>query len=467
MQLTSPFFLFLFLPLSLPAILLLPRAGKRIAFPLCSLLWVVLLYRQAPFALLQLLAVTAFATVLAYLPLPRRVSMAKLRTVLGVSLPLAFLIVARLLAEYAAFAYVYPCGLLFLTLSVVSYFIDAARGDVITPKNPLELVGYFLFFPTLTMGPALRSKSFFDLIEELSFDAECFTQGIRLYMLGYVKHLAIAAVFLRAMQDILTFSALSLHPVAYLLLLLFALLCFYFYLTGAIDLSRGVCAMYGLRLPVGYRGFAAAVSPHRVLYGAFLSFYRYVNDYICQPLRRRFRGKGVDILSAALLLLLSVLAWRVNVALLLLALPLLAFALLGRLPFFNRKLRPRCFAVKLLCSLFSCIVLSVFALGLLCADPMDALRMASAAFGNSVPHPAQYVFSMIQNAQYLLWIGVLLVLSLPYPYLRRRLCKRYGKRMRLAILIVETVLLFAAFVLTILFLMPQFPQYADHGIFFM
>ena len=466
MLLTSPFFLFLFLPLSLPLILLLPRAGKRIALSLCSLLWVALLYLHALLGLVQLLALTALATLLAYLPLPRRVSMAKLRTVLGVAMPLLALITARLLAEYAPFAYVYPRGILLLSLSIVSYFVDVARGDVITPKNPLELVGYFLFFPTLTMGPILRSKTFFDLTEELSFDAECFTQGIRSYMLGYVKQLAIAAVFLRAMQDILTFSALSLHPVSYLLLLLFALLCFYFYATGAVDLACGVSAMYGLRLPEGYRSFAGAVSPHRVFCGVFLSFDHYLSDYVRQPLRRYFGGKTADALLATLLVLVTALVWRLHPAMLLLALPLMVFAALGCLPVFGR-LRLRHFALKLILSLVSCIVLAPFAFGLLCADPMDALRLASSALSYTASQPAQYMFSMIQSARYLLWIGAVLVLSLPYPYLRRVLCKRLGKRFGFSLLIMETVLLFAAFVLTILFLMPQFPQYADYGIFLM
>ena len=109
-------------------------------------------------------------------------------------------------------------------------------------------------------------------------------------MLGYIKRLAIAAVLMRAIEDILTYAQLALAPFSYCLLLLLALLCFYFYVTGCADTARGLCAMYGIELPADRGRVPFAAAPHLVFSGTFLSLYNYLQDYIYLPLRRRFGG---------------------------------------------------------------------------------------------------------------------------------------------------------------------------------
>ncbi|MBE6702977.1 MAG: hypothetical protein E7585_06165 [Ruminococcaceae bacterium] len=467
MQLTSPFFLFLFFPLSLPLVLLLPKTVRRLSLSLISILWYVLANVQNPQGLVHVALLIFFATVLAYLPLPQRISVAKIRTVLGVTLPLCSFLTARILGEYFPRLYAYPIGLFFITLSIISYFIDIARGDVISPKNPLELIGYFLFFPTLCMGPVLRSKHFFDLTENISFQPQRFTNGIRFYMIGYIKRMAVAAVFLRAMEDILTFSAVLLHPLSYLFLLIFSFLCFYFYLTGSADLARGLAAMYGFELPRDRGLVPFSVAPHRVLYGSFLSFYNYLLDYIYQPLRRRFRGKACRPLGSCLLFALTVLAWRTRPETLLLALPVLLFSLLALCPAVRQKVHIRHWLMRILLTLISGLLCSFFTLGLLTEDPLDALRLAGAAFGNTAPYQPHYIFGMIRDGRYLIILSVLLLLLLPYLYMRHALRKKCSERTEKTLLISETVLVFALFVLTIVFFMPQFPQYATNGMFYM
>ena len=465
MQLTSPFFLFLFFPISLPLVLLLPKAARRISLSLISVLWFVLANVRNPLGLAHVALLIFFATILAYLPLPRRISVAKTRTVLGISLPIATFLAARILTEYFPQLYIHPTGLLFITLSIVSYFIDAARGDTVLPRNPLELIGYFLFFPTLTVGPILRSKLFFDLTEQIAFTPEGFTRGIRRYMTGFVKCLAVAAVFLRGIRDILSFSALGLHPLSYLFLLVFSFLGFYFAFTGSADIAVGLSAMYGLELPRDRSRLLLAAVPHRVLYGTFLSMRSYLLDYIRQPLRRRLPATAYRLLCTVLFFVITLLALRTRPEMLLLALPVLLTALLALLPPFRKRCRIRRPLWRMLLTPLSALSCSFFTLGFFLEKPMGVLQLARAALGSSIPYQPHYVLGMIQDGRYLALLSILLLLMIPYPYLRRLLCRKWGDRATKCFVIAETVLIFAAFVLTIVFFMPQFPQYAVSSIF--
>ena len=467
MQLTAPFFLFIFFPLSLPLVLLLPKGTRRLTLSLLSILWYVLANIRNPGGIAYVSLIVFLSVMLVYLPLPRSIGGAKLRTVLGIALPLLAFITARICSEYFPDRYTYPTGLLFVTLSVISYFLDFAKGDVIPPANPLELIGYFLFFPTLSFGPVLRSKRYFDLTEELSFSAERFTKGIRYYMLGYIKRLAIAAVLMRAMEDMLAYAQLALAPLSYCLLLLLALLCFYFYVTGCADTARGLCAMYGMDLPADRGRVPFAAAPHLVFSGTFLSLYNYLQDYIYLPLRRRFGGTVFPFFGRFLLLALMVLCFRSRPEMLLLASPVLLCVLLAQIPAIKQKWQIRSRLLRLPLSLLSGAVCSFFALGMVLTEPWDVLRLAQYAFTNVGAAPAHYIFGMVRDARYLYGLCTVLVLLLPYLYLRDILCKKNGGRLQKVLQITETVLIFAAFIATLVFIMPQFPQLAGQGIFYM
>ena len=160
MQLTGPVFLFLLLPLSLLICRFVPPTRRRLVLSLLSIGWYALVNASNPVGLLHIALLLAVMLLLVYLPAPRSALVGKLRTTLGVLLPILSLLAARLLAEYGSTWYVYPIGLAFITLSAVSLSVDLARGDTVRPKNPLDVIGYLLFVPTLVAGPIIRSKHF-------------------------------------------------------------------------------------------------------------------------------------------------------------------------------------------------------------------------------------------------------------------------------------------------------------------
>ena len=163
-----------------------------------------------------------------------------------------------------------------------------------------------------------------------------------------------------------------------------------------------------------------------------------------------------------------VLCFRSRPEMLLLALPVLLCVLLAQIPVIKQKWQVRSRLLRLPLSLLSGAVCSFFALGMMLSDPWDTLRLAQHAFANTGANAAaHYIFGTVRDTRYLGVLGILLLLLLPYLYLRDVLRKKGGVRLQKLLQITETVLIFAAFILTVIFIMPQFPQLAEQGIFYM
>lgn len=455
MQLTSPVFLFFFMPLSFLALPFVPPRHRKAALCALSVLWLLIANRTQPLALVQLLLLPLLATVLAALPdrAPR------VRAAVGIVLPIAALLAARLLAEYAPFPYVYPTGLTVMTLGAVSIAIDRYRGDAPDREGPLSVLAYLLFFPTMLAGPILRYKQFLYVTEHISPDRERFSKGAQLYMLGFIKRVAAAAVLMRAIKDVLAISQHSLPPLALLLLLVMAYALLYSFVSGTTDMARGLMSIYGMHPPRGQNGAVPLLLPHRVLYGLLLSLDRYLEDYVAEPLRRHLPTRVARPLSVLLIFALTVLFYRTRVEILLLALPLLFCALLSmRLGHFRRA--PRHPLVRVLASVFNTLCLSILSLGLLMEDPLDVLSLIRTSFSIQDHYSFFYLFGAVSDARYLtfcLLFVAIIPISHYYPILLRHLKPRVAFAIRIAV----SLLLGLFFCIALLYFLPQFPQYAD------
>ncbi len=453
MRLADPLFLFIFLPLSLPLLPFCPPRYRKAVLSLISIAFFVLFNLSTPLSLLQIAAVVLLLCVLS--ALPARFPSA-LRCTLGVVLPLAFLVTSRLLAEYAPFPYTYPIGLTMVTLGAISMSIDRYRNDAPERDNPLDVAGYLLFFPVMGLGPVLRYKQYLYVTEHISPNAASFSGGVRLYMLGFVKRMTLAAVLLRALQDIFSYAQNTPLPLSLLpLLLLMSYALFYSFITGTTDMARGLLAMYGVRAPRGQAGSLATPTPNRIFYGTLLSLDRYLEDYVAAPLRRRFSGMLGKLLACVALFLLTVAFYRTRPDVLLFALPVLAVAL-ATVSLRRWSRAPRNLLLHTLCTLLSLLPISLLTLALTVKTPLQLFSLFSA----TAPHPTYYLFGAIPDARYLA-TALCLLLLIPLSRLYRMLVRRRSERVRMAADAVLTVLLFGAFVITVIYFLPQFPQYAE------
>jgi D-alanyl-lipoteichoic acid acyltransferase DltB (MBOAT superfamily) len=107
--------------------------------------------------------------------------------------------------ESSIFPIVAPLGLSFISFKLISYAIDAYRGDVASPSNAGVLLTYGLFFSQVTAGPIQRAQSFFhQLAQPVRFDFENVSDGLKLILWGVFKKAVVAdrmAVYVNQVFD--------------------------------------------------------------------------------------------------------------------------------------------------------------------------------------------------------------------------------------------------------------------------
>ena len=456
MQLTSPVFLFLFFPLSLLPLPFCPPKHRKALLCILSIAFFFLANRQHPLALLQVGAVVLYMCLLSALPVRFP---ARLRCLLGVVPTVGFWLTMRLLAEYGEYVE-YPIGLTMVTLGAVSLSIDRYRSDAPDREGPLGVMGYLLFFPTALLGPVLRYKQFLYLTEHVTPSRDTFTVGARLYMIGYVKRLALAAILLRTMQDMLAFASqvpLSLFALPVLLCISYAL--FYSFISGTVDMARGLMSIYGLTPLRDRAELLTTTSPHRMLYRSHLSLDRYLEDYVAAPLRARFPSKLGRVLAVGAVFLLTLFFYRTRPEVLLFGLPVLICSclLLGHKRW-ERSRHGR--ILNVFFTVCSFVAVSLLTLSLTLQEPLAIFSMFASPFAEQDLFNIYYLIGAVPDISYLsfaLIAGVLFLASRFYPLLERRL----PERGRIAVSAVQTALLFVAFILTVLYFLPQFPGQAD------
>lgn len=457
MRLTSPLFTFLFFPLSLLFLPFCPQRHRKSVMALLSLAFFLLANFENPLAYLQIGFVVLLICILACIPgdtLPR------FRLALGVSLPLSLLACARVLAEVIPTVYTYPFGLGLVCLGGISLSVDRYRGDAPECDKPLSVVGYLLLFPTLLAGPILRYKQYLRLTEQQRPTFATFSQGATLYMIGYVKRLAVASILLFSLQSVLSVTQEGLLPPLVLLLALFlAYFMLYFAVSGTTDMARGLLCIYGIPPTRGQGQLFSATTPHRMLYALLISFDRFLEDYVAMPLKHRLPRAG-KYAAAVAVAACTMLFYRTHPAVLLAGAPLLLSALCtARHGRYVRLPRKRLLRVPL--CLVSAVFLSVFALSTVLENPLDVFSLLSSFWRETGDLGVYHLLISLSYRHYLMLMIPFLALAMPLYRYAFALSTRLPQKAHTPLRFLSTLLLFVAFLLTIEYLLPQFPQYVE------
>lgn len=459
MQLTGPLFLFLFFPLSLLVIPFCPVKHRKTALSLLSVLWYVLANWNEPLAILQVGAVILAVTALSLLP---DGEFSRLRLAAGVVIPLGALLSARLAAEYGPASYPYPFGMTFVALSAISMAIDRYRGDAPDRDGPVAVMGYLLFFPVMTMGPILRYKQYLYMTEHPRAALPSFSFGARMYMLGFIKRIAVAAVLLRALEAVLANDPSLFSPMALLLTVLLAYFLFYFFVSGNTDMARGLMSIYGYQPPRGQGNLLSCATPGQLLEATLISFSRYLEDYVTKPITRRIGGTGGKLLSAVAVVLLTALFYRTRLMVLLMALPILLVACLT-VRWRRYPATPRRLWLRLPCTLLSCLLVALFTLTLVLEDPTEIFDYFVGAWDGRASGAFYYMYSALADGAYIAVLTAVVAVFLPLQHFWPTLQRRMPPRVHAVVLSVISVVLTAGFVVTLIHFMPQFPQYASRA----
>lgn len=457
MQISNPLFLFIFLPLTLPLLPLCPKKYRHSLMALISLFFFLFSNLQNPWGLLPVGTILLLVCLLACLPCE---IFSRTRLILGISLSLGIFLATRLAVDFFPQHHTYPVGLGLVTLGAISLCIDRYRADVIDRESPLGVIGYLLFFPTVTLGPVLRYKQYLYLAEHARPTLSDFSDGILLYIKGFLKRIAVCPLLLSSLQSILAVlkedAALPL-PV-FLLALLFSFLALYFTVSGITDMSRGLMLLYGYRPPRGQGRFFDNVAPHRMLGSLLCSLEAFLEDYLATPLRRLLPRKTGKALAALLVCTCTVLFYRTHPATLLVALPLLLCALLlAQHPRYRRYPKKR--AVRILLTFASSLCLSLFALALMLENPLTLLSLLAGAFQKTDLLTLYHVLFSFTHLNHLIVVLIFLLLYAPLSRFAPRLLAKMPPRVLSVARYAGALVLLAAFFLTLLLVLPQFPQY--------
>ena len=455
MQLTAPFFLFLFLPLGTVLVAALPQRLRFAAISALSLLWFVLVNRAAPAGYLYGIAVVLMTYLFSLVSLEgrRRAGL----TALGVCLPMAGLFVLRVLVEYTALPVSLPYGVLFLTLGCVCVTVDRARGGFTPPRNPLLFFGAVLYFPLLTAGPLLRVGTLLPLLENAAPSLKRMQYGVYSYAKGFVKRMIFAAPVYTLYRGLLPLTYPKIDPFLMLAMPVLALLSLLLFVWGTVDIARGISAMLGVPLPAVCHGRGRFKDPLLLLRDSAREAGAWISSYIYAPMAHRIRGKWGRAAAVALTLGAVALLIRTRHEMLLAALLLLPFLL----PFAGRtKGRARASLFLLPAVLFAAACVADIAL---LNTPGMYLPFSPYFPAVSLNFDKYWLSGFMKD---LAAIVPTLLLSLPplLLWLLRRPVLRFGRagvshRYRL----LQTLLVGIYFVIAVLYFLPRYPLLADRA----
>ena len=205
MVFSSPLFLFVFLPLTLFAFTVLPRALRNPFLLVANLIFYG--WGEPVYVLLMV-----FATVSNYIfglciartreKNPRAARGWVLAAVLTGIGTLGFFKYAGFVTEiYNAIPFLpdapvpqipLPIGISFYTFQTMSYSIDVYRGDAPAQRSPVNFGVYVTLFPQLIAGPIVRYKDVAAQIDGRRAPVDQFALGIRQFVIGLSKKVLIA-----------------------------------------------------------------------------------------------------------------------------------------------------------------------------------------------------------------------------------------------------------------------------------
>ena len=153
-----------------------------------------------------------------------------------------------------------PLGISFFTFQQISFLHDAYDGSV-DKVGFVEYALFITFFPQLIAGPIVTAQEMlpqFTGLKDKKFDAEIFSGGVFVFVMGLAKKVLIADVLGRAV-DYGYDKISSLQGTEALIVILLYSLQLYFDFSGYCDMAIGIGRMFGLEIALNFNSPYKAV----------------------------------------------------------------------------------------------------------------------------------------------------------------------------------------------------------------
>lgn len=459
---TSPVFLMLFLPLMIGIYSVIPHRWRRWAICMFSLLFYTFASLEHPASLAFLIVCTCFTYCAACAVVAtgsRRVFGCAILLVTGA---LVLLRMISFFSTESALPFL-PLGAAFYLLSCISCIVDVRRGDA-TVNGFFDVFLYISYFPVLIAGPVIKYKDFVNITKEenIEFNAINMGEGVRAFALGFVKRVAVAEVLLESYERIagtLSLEAgerISVGVMSILVLLL--LVGVYFAFSGFSDMGRGISAMLGIPLESDFGNCFLSATPSDYFKNFMKSLWLWMKDYLRGPIEQRFgKDRRVIRIISATAVCISVMLWyRASLQMLILMIPIIIFVVLDRAFSLKKRFSENVFARAV------GILLTVVCIGAFWTLIKSRnVYMLINAIGGYSPAPSLQSYNMLMTVFSPELIAVcLLIFFIMLPQMLRVIKKPISQRTANIFSWCWTSVLVIVFVITLLFIMPQYPELA-------
>ena len=323
MVFSSPTFLFLFLPLTLLAYLLVPLSWRNTCLLLASIVFYVWGAGGHVFVLLYVALVSFYGARLAGQARRRaaegqqtsRTAVAGLILLVLVPIGLYKYLppVSDLIADTAwpgapQIHWALPLGISFFTFHAISYVVDVGRGGLTPEHSGRDYLLYLFLFPHQIAGPIVR---YAEIARELKDSREVTlgnaTYGLTRFAWGLTKKAYIADSCGVVADAAFSTPAGSLDSgTAWIGAGAYALQ-IYFDFSGYSDMAIGLAAIFGFRFPENFRSPYTSTGPADFWRRWHITLSRWFRDYVYIPLggnrhgiRREYAALLITFLLTAL-----------------------------------------------------------------------------------------------------------------------------------------------------------------------
>ncbi len=318
MVFASPIFLFLFLPLTLAAYFVVPRAARNGVLLVASLAFYA--WGEAPYLALVLGSVAFNYAIGAAIgrsadPVTRKrwlaTGIAGNLAVLGIFKYANFAVanvnaLAPVLAitPLAVAAIPLPLGISFFTFHAISYVVDVYKGNASAERNLPRFALYILLFPQLIAGPIIRWRDIASQLPARQERMADFAYGARRFVLGLGKKVLIANTLGQTADRVFALPVAELTtPLAWLGLACYTLQ-IYFDFSGYSDMAIGLMRMFGFRILENFNYPYISRSIREFWRRWHISLSNWFRDYLYIPLGGNRKGERRAYANLVLVFLL-------------------------------------------------------------------------------------------------------------------------------------------------------------------
>lgn len=171
----------------------------------------------------------------------------------------------------------------FFALSAGAHLLDAARTSSVE-RDPVKALLSLLLFPFLLAGPIVKRSEMHDQLARRVVSVANFAYGMRRFLIGLYKKVAIADILGQVADTIFTLPPQQVAAArAWLGVVCFALQ-LYFAVSAYTDMALGLGRMFGFRLSENFKWPYVTRSLHEFWESWFMTLGQWLRDYLRLPL---------------------------------------------------------------------------------------------------------------------------------------------------------------------------------------